>query len=72
MSIYSNLAGLYGTNETAVWKGDFITWQPVPVHTVPPERDQVRLYAVPRERDQVRLYTVHCERDGVRLYTVPR
>lgn len=41
MSAYSNLAGLYSTNNSAVWNGDFILMEPIPVHTVPKEQDQV-------------------------------
>ncbi|XP_067929814.1 prostatic acid phosphatase-like [Watersipora subatra] len=39
MSVYSNLAGLYNTS--VEWDGRYISWQPLPVHTVPAEMDEL-------------------------------
>ena len=42
MSAYSNLAGLFPPNGSEVWN-DNLQWQPIPVHTVPQDRDHVSL-----------------------------
>ena len=40
MSAESNLAGLYPPKGSQIWKKD-IPWQPIPVHTVPLEADNL-------------------------------
>ena len=42
MSAQSVLAGLYPPVSTDKWD-DSINWQPIPVHTVPEDQDDVRL-----------------------------
>lgn len=40
MSAYSNLAGMYPPTNGDIWNSD-IAWQPIPVHTVPEELDEL-------------------------------
>jgi hypothetical protein len=40
MSAYSNLAGFFPPNGSQIWNPK-IVWQPIPVHTVPTNMDNV-------------------------------
>ncbi|CAK8692790.1 unnamed protein product [Clavelina lepadiformis] len=46
MSAECNMAGLYPPSGQQEWNGTDTTWQPIPVHTVPVELDQLLVYPI--------------------------
>lgn len=45
MSAYTFLAGLYPPTERQMWHPD-IPWQPIPVHSLPREMDNVSIHQI--------------------------
>lgn len=54
MSALANLAGMFQPREDEIWHDD-ILWQPIPVHTLPKELDNILR---PRYHDRCPKYTV--------------
>ncbi|XP_075990945.1 prostatic acid phosphatase-like isoform X2 [Anticarsia gemmatalis] len=70
MSVQANLAGLYPPTGSSVWNSELM-WQPIPVHTVPEDQDEILAMKKPcpaYDKEYDRLTHSKSYKDRLRTY----